>query len=308
MWGSIIGGGLSLAGSVLGGLGGGKQKKSYLQKRQEQLAIEDMNRKNDFMGKYNDLYNKYYFPMEETAAQDYIADYGKYRPYQQNMMNYQLGRGDELIDMAKETNPMLDANRKDIIRRLTEGEDVLRDRMQTEASTDMQSAMDAQKEQGLRSMNMYGVNPNSGAFGSFMSNMTTTSALGQAGARTQASRQAEDLSLERGMQAQNMYTNPNMLFTPNRPQPGMSAGQFMGSSALGGGGGMSSGGSSGGGGGGGDFWGGIGSGVGGLMNGLGGLFGSGGGSGGGSSNTGIGSSGWTGGLGGGSDLLSGFSW
>lgn len=308
MWGSIIGGGLSLAGSIVGGLSGGKEELSAEQRAQKEMNLKDMFRHNWMMDEYQNLYDQYYLPIEETLAKDYMTDYGMQRPYYERMRNYQLGRGDQLIDMAKETNPLLDESKKSIIRRLTEGEDVLRDKMRTEASLDVANAFDASREQGIRNMNMYGINPSSGAFSSFMSNMGTSQALGQAGARTQAARQAEDLSLSRALQAQSMYTNPNMAFSPTRPTPGMSPAQILGGSS----GSMSSAGGSGGqqggsgGGSGGDFWSGIGSGLGGLINAGSSLFG--GSSGSKSGGTGIGTSGWTGGLGGGSGLLSGWSW
>ena len=211
--GSLVGAGLSLAGNLFGGGGdkGGSTGTQYVSPFMEPA-----------MNKYKDLYENYYWPIEENLAKWYQEDIGAARPYDVRMRDYQLGRGDELVNFAQETNPILDNTKKDLIRRLTEGEDVLANRMRTQAGVDVDTSFNKQRQQDLRSLGMYGINPNSGAFRSSLNNMGSQQATAQAAARTMASRQAEDTSLQRQNQALGLYTNPSRQFDAGTLKPGIS--------------------------------------------------------------------------------------
>lgn len=225
--GSIAGGLLSGAGSLFGGSGG----ESGVQGLSKTLAYNQLGLMNDAVLKYKGLYNDYYWPIEEFTASNYYDDIQAARPYQINMRDYQLNRGDELIDLAEDTNPILDDSRKSLIRRLTEGEDVLADRYRSQASADVTSAFNNQRNQDYRSMSSMGINPNSGAWANYSTTMGQNEALAQASGRTSATRTAEDTSLQRQMTAQNYYTNPTMQYNAGTITPGMSIGDLTGSAS-----------------------------------------------------------------------------
>lgn len=229
MFGSIMSGVGSIAGGLLsgaGGLFGGKGGQSGVQKRAKQLAYDQYGLMLDAVNKYHNLYNQYYWPIEEFIAGNYYDDIKAARPYQISMRDYQLNRGNELIDLAEDTNSILDEDRKSLIRRLTEGEDVLANRYRSQASADITSAFNNQRNQDFRNMSSMGINPNSGAWANYGTTMGQNEALAQAAGRTNATWQAEDTSLQRQADAQNYYTNPSMLYDAGTITPGMSIGSL----------------------------------------------------------------------------------
>ena len=240
--GSSMSGLFSAGANILGGLGGiggglfgGGESKSYEEILQEKANEKRLEFQIDALNKYHNFYNDYYWPIEGFNASNYYTDIKTARPFEERMRDYQLGRGDELIGLASETNPILDENKKSLIRRLTEGEDVLADRYRGQASADIASAFNQQRTGISNKMAQYGINPNSGAWANQMNSIGRNEALAQAGARTNATWQAEDTSLRRQMQAQNYYTNPTRQYDPGTITPGYSM-----SSLLGGGGGVGS--------------------------------------------------------------------
>lgn len=229
MFGTIMSGVGSIAGGLLsgaGGLFGGKGGQSGVQKQAKDLAFQQLLLQKDAVNTYNRLYNKYYWPIEEFIAGNYYDDIREARPYQMKMRDYQLNRGDELIDLAEDTNPILDEDRKSLIRRLTEGEDVLANRYRSQTSADITSAFNNQRNQDFRNMASMGINPNSGAWANYGTTMGQNEALAQAAGRTNATWQAEDTSLQRQADAQNYYTNPSMLYDAGTITPGMSIGSL----------------------------------------------------------------------------------
>ena len=225
---SILGG----LGSIGGGLFGGGGSESDLADQASGVAAQQLAFLSDIFSTYNDLYNNYYWPIETKQAANYLDNLNTATPYMQTMRNYQLNRGNELIDLAQDTNPVLDQNRKSLIQRLTEGEDVLANRYRSDASNDVASSFAQQRNSLNNQMAQYGVNPNSGQWASQTAKLGRSEALGQAAARTNASRTAEDTSLSRMAQANNYYTTPTMQYSlGNAPTPGLSLGSLMGSNA-----------------------------------------------------------------------------
>lgn len=165
----------------------------------------------DAVAEYRKLYSDYYWPIEEGLAGLYKTQLDMYSPYATN-------RFGELISLAEETNSTLDENKKNLIRRLVEGEDVLADRYRSTASADVASSFAQQRQNMLNTANQYGVNPTSGSWLSGLRNISNQEALAQAQARTNASRQAEDTSLQRQEHALDFYTNPEL---GNAPTPGL---------------------------------------------------------------------------------------
>lgn len=227
----------SAASSILGGLGGiggmfgGGSEPSYEEILQAKANESRLEFQIDALDKYKGFYNDYYWPIEGFNAANYYTDIKKARPYEERMRDYQLGRGDQLVNLASETNPLLDDNKKSLIRRLTEGEDVLADRYRGQASADVASSFGQQRSALNSQMAQYGLNPNSGAWASQMSNMGRNEALAQAGARTNAAWKAEDTSLQRQAQALNYYTNPTMQYDPGTITPGYSMSSLLGGSS-----------------------------------------------------------------------------
>ena len=225
---SILGG----LGSIGGGLFGGGGSESDLADLASGVSAQQLAFLSNIYSKYNDLYNNYYWPIETKQAANYLDNLDTATPYMQTMRNYQLNRGNELIGLAQDTNPVLDENRKSLIQRLTEGEDVLANRYRSDASNDVAASFAQQRNSLNKQMAQYGVNPNSGQWASQTAKLGRSEALGQAAARTNASRTAEDTSLSRMAQANNYYTTPTMQYSlGNSPTPGLSLGSLMGSNA-----------------------------------------------------------------------------
>ena len=225
---SILGG----LGSIGGGLFGGGGEESDLAEQASGVSAQQLAFLSNIYSKYTDLYNNYYWPIETKQAANYLDNLDTATPYMQTMRNYQLNRGNELIDLAQDTNPVLDENRKSLIQRLTEGEDVLANRYRSDASNDVAASFAQQRSSLNNQMAQYGVNPNSGQWASQTAKLGRSEALGQAAARTNASRAAEDTSLSRQNQALSLYTTPAMQYSlGNSPTPGLSLGSLMGSNA-----------------------------------------------------------------------------
>ena len=226
---SILGG----LGSIGGGLFGGSGAESDLADQASAVSAQQLAFLSNIYSKYNDLYNNYYWPIETKQAANYLDNLNTATPYMQTMRNYQLNRGNELINLAQDTNPVLNENRKSLVQRLTEGEDVLANRYRSDASNDVAASFAQPRNSLNNQMAQYGVNPNSGQWASQTAKLGRSEALGQAAARTNASRTAEDTSLSRMAQANNYYTTPTMQYSlGNSPTPGLSLNSIMGNSAA----------------------------------------------------------------------------
>lgn len=223
---SIIGGLGSIAGGLLGG--GGSKKLSAAERAAMRAEYNQTKFIGDVYDKYSSLYNNYYWPIETELAKAGLENTKKYVPYAARMRDYQLDRGDELIQLAKDTNQTLDDNKKNLITRLVEGEDVLAQRWRDTASNDVNTSYNLQYKNMLDNLNQYGINPNSGTWLSQMGMYDRSRALAHASARTTATRSAEDESLNRQTQALNLYTNPTMQYALDKGSPGASISTLLG--------------------------------------------------------------------------------
>lgn len=182
------------------------------------LAFGSMEAQDAYAAEMYERQKQKYWPLEDLQIQYTMEDLQNLRPLAQAQVQYASDRG--LADIAKnrELDPLYDETEKSLIRKLTEGEDVLRDRMMNEASANVAASYAQQREQDKRTMGMAGINPNSGAFANYLSRTGTNQALAEAMGRTQASRQAEDLALSRQSQALNYRKGaslPSYQFTPS---------------------------------------------------------------------------------------------
>nr|DAQ89835.1 MAG TPA: hypothetical protein [Caudoviricetes sp.] len=165
-----------------------------------------------------DRQKQLYWPLEDLNVKYMTEDLQTLRPAYQNQVAYQAQRLNEQLANAKELNPMLDETEKSLLRRLTEGEDVLAERLMNQATADVGASYSAQREQDQRAMGLAGINPNSGQYANYLNRMGTSEALAESTARTQASRQAEELALSRQAQALNYRQGaqlPTYSYTPS---------------------------------------------------------------------------------------------
>mgnify|MGYP006294878759 CR=1 FL=1 len=142
-----------------------------------------------------------YWPVEELQAQYAKEDLEKMRPLQQEQQQYAIDKGYDDIAFAQGT---VDPTEKDLISFLAEGADP--QKYMNIASTNIGQSYDQAFNETQRSLAKMGVNPNSGAFQDMARQNLIGKAAAEAGARTDASRMAEDLDIARKGQALNLWS------------------------------------------------------------------------------------------------------
>ena len=182
------------------------------------LAFASAEKQDEFAEAMWDRYKEKYWPLEDLQIDYTMADTQTLRPAYEKQVAYQAQRLNEQLAQAKTINPILDSTEKSLIRKLVEGEDVLADRLRSQATADVGASYASQREQDIRSMGLAGINPNSGQMQNYLNRMGQSQALAEATARTQASRQAEDIAISRQSQALNYAkgaTLPTYQVTPS---------------------------------------------------------------------------------------------
>lgn len=167
------------------------------------LAYASADKQNAYSDELFNRQKSLYWPIEDKQAAWSLEDMNAARGLSTAQRDYAVQKGLTDINTAKDLDPVITDTKKSLVRRLAEGEDVLADRMRSTASADVSAAFDKQRDSDVRKFGLYGINPNSGAMGNYMSRLGSSQALAEAGARTQATRQAEDTSLSRQAQAIN---------------------------------------------------------------------------------------------------------
>lgn len=178
-------------------------KSQNLANKYTDMAFASAEKQDKYAQEMWDRYKSMYWPLENLNYQYTMEDLQTLRPSYKNQVEYQAQRLNEQLDQAKYLNPIIDDTEKSLIRKLVEGEDVLADRLISQATADIGAAYGSQREQDMRAMGLAGINPNSGQMQNYMNRMGQSQALAEATARTQASRQAEDLAISRQSQALN---------------------------------------------------------------------------------------------------------
>lgn len=223
-FGSIMGDAFGVAGGIYDIYSGYQNQK--MADKYANLAFGSMEKQDAFAQEMWDRYKNLYWPLENLNIQYTMEDLQTLRPAYQQQVQYQAQRLQEQLAQAKELNPILDDTEKSLIRKLVEGEDVLADRLMSQATADVGAAYGSQREQDMRAMGLAGINPNSGQMMNYMSNMGRSQALSEATARTQASRQAEDIAISRQSQALNYMKGaqlPTYQVTPSVSTSGISS-------------------------------------------------------------------------------------
>lgn len=187
--------GALVAGTAYDIYNGYKDSKSASAANDAASALYD--KQAEWLGLQINRYKDIYWPYEDLQYQYAIEDMLSTRDENIAMRDYWEQRTLEQIDQAKTLNPILDENEKSLIRKLVEGEDVLADRFRSQATADVQAAFGSQREQDMRAMGLAGINPNSGQMQNYINKMGAAQALSEAGARTNATRLAEDTALQR---------------------------------------------------------------------------------------------------------------
>ena len=207
-FGSIMGDAFGVAGGIYDIYSGYQNQK--MADKYANLAFGSMEKQDAFAQEMWDRYKNLYWPLENLNIQYTMEDLQTLRPAYQQQVQYQAQRLQEQLAQAKELNPILDDTEKNLIRKLVEGEDVLADRYMSQATADVGAAYGSQREQDMRAMGLAGINPNSGQMMNYMSNMGRSQALSEATARTQASRQAEDVDYRKGAQLPTYQVTPSV--------------------------------------------------------------------------------------------------
>lgn len=223
-FGSIMGDAFGVAGGIYDIYSG--YQNQQMADKYANLAFGSMEKQDAFAQEMWDRYKNLYWPLENLNIQYTMEDLQTLRPAYQQQVQYQAQRLQEQLEQAKELNPILDDTEKSLIRKLVEGEDVLADRLMSQATADVGAAYGSQREQDMRAMGLAGINPNSGQMMNYMSNMGRSQALSEATARTQASRQAEDIAISRQSQALNYMKGaqlPTYQVTPSVSTSGISS-------------------------------------------------------------------------------------
>lgn len=137
-----------------------------------------------------------YYPIEDLQAKYALADLKQTRPLQVAQRRYGTGRGMEDIAFAQD---VIDPTRYNLVEFLAQGVDP--QEYMDIASADVTQAYDEAQAAQQRALARQGVNPASGASQSLANQLAISRAAQLAGARTEASRLAEDVSLQRKGQA-----------------------------------------------------------------------------------------------------------
>ena len=134
---------------------------------------------------------------------------------------YAVERGLADIEQQRKLDPTYRETETSLIRKLTEGEDVLANRMRTQAESDVSSKYAAQRQQDLTSMGIAGIAGNSQQYANYLTKMGQSEALASATAQNQATTNAENLALSRQAQALNYRKGaslPTSQYTPTAQQ------------------------------------------------------------------------------------------
>jgi len=170
---------------------------------------------------------KLLYPIEEAQAKYALEDIEATRGLSEAQRDFAIGQGLADIEQQKLLQPIFRETEQSLIGRLAEGEDVLASRLRGQATADVQQAYGRSRAQQARDLARYGLRPTSGAFAQQQRLLTQGQALAEAGARTQASRQAEDVALSRQAQALNYRRGlplPQQQYTPTTTPSAIAAG------------------------------------------------------------------------------------
>lgn len=161
-----------------------------------------------------------FYPIEDLQAEYALEDLKRMRDLQVAQQQYGIDRGEQDIAFAKD---VMDPARDNLLEFLASG--VEPQRYMDIAVTDVNQAFDKSLGETSRAYGRMGINPNSGAMTNLVNQNAVSKAAAQAGARTEANRLAEDLSIARKSQALNAWQGIPLSSTQSPTSGSVLAGQ-----------------------------------------------------------------------------------
>ena len=167
----------------------------------------------DMWNAYTD-YNKIASNLQTGKTQFALDQFNTIKPYLQKQAEVYANEGWLDLKRRQDLYGTYDETERSLIRKLTEGEDVLRDRMMSQASTDVKSSFaDAQNNLNTQ-LGLAGISSSSPQAWSARTELAQSQALAEAAARTNAVNTAETTTMNRWAQALN-YNKGTDLSTAN---------------------------------------------------------------------------------------------
>lgn len=167
----------------------------------------------DMWNAYTD-YNKLASNLQTGQTQFALDQFNTIKPYLQKQAEVYANEGWLDLQRRQDLYGTYDETERSLIRKLTEGEDVLRDRMLSQASTDVKSSFaDAQNNLNTQ-LGLAGISSSSPQAWSARTELAQSQALAEAAARTNAANTAETTTMNRWAQALN-YNKGTDLSTAN---------------------------------------------------------------------------------------------
>ena len=213
------------------------------------MSFATAEKQNEYASEMWDRYKNTYWPLEDkqntlTNNQLDLALSPEIWDSYANVAkrSSQVAANEAWLDMnrAEDMYGTYDTTERSLIRKLTEGEDVLRDRMMTQASTDVKSSFADASTSLNTQLGLAGISTTSPQAWASRTELAQSEALANAAARTNAANTAEDTTMNRwatalnykngGSLSTNNYTSPSSIMTANGLSP---SGGNYGSGALG---------------------------------------------------------------------------
>ena len=101
------------------------------------LAFGSIEKQDEYASEAWQRQKEKYWPLEDLNIQYGMEDLQTLRPLGQAQAQYAVDRGLADIQQQRELDPLYRDTEKSVIRKLTEGEDVIRDRLMNQATADV---------------------------------------------------------------------------------------------------------------------------------------------------------------------------
>ena len=141
--------------------------------------------------------------LQARQSQFALDQFFTLEPYLRAQANVYTEEGWKDLLRRQQLYDTYDQTERSLIRKLTEGEDVLRDRMMSQASTDVKSSYADASSNLDRQLGLAGISTSSPQAWAARTEMAQSQALAEAAARTNAANTAEDTTMNRWAQALN---------------------------------------------------------------------------------------------------------
>lgn len=154
--------------------------------------------------------NKTAGDLQARQSQFALDQFFTLEPYLREQAKVYANEGWHNLLRRQQMYDTYDQTERSLIRKLTEGEDVLRDRMMSRASTDVKSSYADASSNLDRQLGLAGISTSSPQAWAARTEMAQSQALAEAAARTNAANTAEDTTMNRWAQALNYNKGLNL--------------------------------------------------------------------------------------------------